>query len=83
MPTYIWVTDDTTGHQYDVDERTLRPGMTPVKGHPPNSGPGARPRQPKHRVGKDGKAAPPRGRTPTPSADTAAAAAPTPKGQPA
>jgi hypothetical protein len=72
MPTYIWVVDDTTKHAYDVDERCLRPGMTPVKGYPPNFGPSARPRRPKHFVAKDGRPAAPRtAAAPTTPADPA------------
>jgi hypothetical protein len=60
MPTYIRCRDDCTGHEFDVDERSLRAGLTPIAGYPPNSGPGARPRPAKHRVAKDGKPARPR-----------------------
>lgn len=81
MPTYIRVQDDTTGHQYDVDAQSLRRGMTPIPGYPENSGPGAQPRPPKHRVDKAGKPSRPRPRKATP-ADTEAAASPTPEGQP-
>jgi hypothetical protein len=83
MPTYIRVRDDTTHHEYDVDARSLRPGMTPIDGYPANSGPGAKPRPAKHRVTKDGKPARPRTRTKPVPADTAAAAAPTTERQPA
>lgn len=54
MPTYIRCRDDSTGHHIDVDERSLRPGLTPIAGYPPNSGPGAMPRPPKHCIAKDG-----------------------------
>lgn len=57
MPTYIRVRDDCTGHEVDVDERSLRPGMTPIDGYPTNSGPGAVPRPAKHRVDKTGRPA--------------------------
>ena len=46
MPTWIRVRDDSTGHQYDVDIRSLRPGMTPIEGSE-RSGPNARPRRAK------------------------------------
>jgi hypothetical protein len=58
-PTWIWVRDDTTGVHYDVDERAVRAGMTPVDGYPPNSGPGARPRSAKPFVDKAGQPATP------------------------
>jgi hypothetical protein len=81
MPTWIWVRDDTTGACYDVEEKALRRGMTPVEGYPPNSGPGARPRRAKPFVGKDGQpdtpgprdepaTAPPPDEDPAPPADT-------------
>lgn len=57
MPTYVWCKDDSTGHLVDVDERSLRDGLTPVAGYPTNSGPGARPRPAKHHVAKDAKPA--------------------------
>lgn len=63
MPTYIRVRDDSTGHEYDVDEGTLRPGMTPIKDYPANSGPSARPRPAKHLTAKDGTPATPRAAT--------------------
>lgn len=47
MPTWIWVRDDVTGAHYDVEERSLRDGMTPVEGYPVRSGPNARPRRAK------------------------------------
>jgi hypothetical protein len=65
MPNWIWVRDDTTGVHYDVEERALRAGMTPVPGYPANSGPGARPRQAKPFVDKAGQPA-----TPVPAADS-------------
>lgn len=82
MPTYIRVRDDKTGHETDCDERSLRPGLTPIPNYPKNSGPGAKPRPAKHLVAKDGKPARPRTRTKPSPADTAAAAAPTPERQP-
>jgi hypothetical protein len=57
MPTYIRVRSTSTGHEYDCDERALRPGMEPIPGYPPNTGPGARPRPAKHRVDKAGRPA--------------------------
>lgn len=72
MPTYIRCTDDSTGHEVDVDERSLRPGLTPIPGYPQNFGPGARPRPAKHHVAKDGRPARRRTRPPT-----SAASAPT------
>jgi hypothetical protein len=54
MPNWIWCRDDTTGAHYDVEESALRSGMTPVEGYPTNSGPGARPRETKPFIGKDG-----------------------------
>lgn len=70
MPTYIRVRDDATGHEYDVDERSLRAGMTPIDGYPTNSGPGARPRPAKHRVDKTGRPARGRRRTTTSEGQT-------------
>lgn len=64
MPTWIWVRDDTAGAHYDVEERALRPGMTPVEGYPSNSGPGARPRRTKPFVDKDGTPGVPASDTP-------------------
>lgn len=60
MPNYIRVKDDATGHEYDVDEVSLRHGMTPIDGYPENSGPSARPRPAKHFTAKDGTPAKPR-----------------------
>lgn len=48
MPTWIRVRDDTTGAHYDVEERSLRPGMTPIPGYPKLSGPDAQPRPTKY-----------------------------------
>jgi hypothetical protein len=77
MPTYIWVRDESTGHCYDADERTLRPGMTPVEDYPPNFGPSARPRRPKHFVAKDGApASKTRASKTTPPADSATTTTP-------
>lgn len=59
MPNWIWVKDDVTGAHYDVEERALRSGMTPVEGYPANSGPGARPRRTKPLINKAGHAATP------------------------
>lgn len=30
---FVWVTDDSTGHRYDVPQNAIRPGMTPVEGY--------------------------------------------------
>lgn len=49
---WIRVKDTSTGHEYDVQERSLRSGMEPVKDYPVHTGP--RPRATKHYVGKDG-----------------------------
>jgi hypothetical protein len=76
MPIWTRVRDDSTGHEYDA--LTVWPGMTPIEGYPPNAGPGAIPRPPKHFKAKDGTPARPRPRT-KPPVDNAAAAAPTPE----
>ncbi|MET7395622.1 hypothetical protein ABZS66_19240 [Dactylosporangium sp. NPDC005572] len=57
MPNWIRVKDDVTGHEFDVEERALRPGVTPIASYPANSGPNARPRPAKTLVDKDGKPA--------------------------
>lgn len=58
MPTWVWVRDESTGHQFDVEASTLpRTGLTPVDGVDPIEGPGAQPRTAKPFVGKDGKPA--------------------------
>jgi len=61
VPTWIRVTDPSTGHQFDVDERDPRIGhqLEPVKGYPTNSGLTARPRPAKHRTSKGRRAAKP------------------------
>lgn len=59
MPTWIRVRDDVTGDEFDVNERSLRRGMTRVEGYPERSGPGARPRPAKLRVAKNGTRIPP------------------------
>jgi hypothetical protein len=69
---YTWVSDDSTGHRFDV--KVVRPGMTPVPGVELNYGP--TPRRPKHNVDKSGAPAVP-SRVPESSGDaTAAQAAP-------
>lgn len=60
MPNWIRVRDDITGDEYDVHERSLRPGFTPIGDYPPNTGPGARPRPAKIAVAKDGTRAAPK-----------------------
>lgn len=60
MPDWVRCRDDTTGHEVDVHAQSLRPGLTPIPGYPPNSGPGAIPRPAKHHVDKAGKPARPR-----------------------
>lgn len=54
MPTWIRVRDDITGDEYDLDQRSVRAGVTPIEGYPQHTGPGARPRPAKHAVAKDG-----------------------------
>lgn len=78
MPTYIRVVDDQTGHEVDVDEQSLRPGMTPIPNYPTVSGPNARPRPPLYHTAKDGKAAgkPRTSAAAKPSADTATTSQP-------
>lgn len=49
---WIRVRDTSTGHEYDVQERSLRAGMEPIKDYPEHTG--ANPRPTKHYVGKDG-----------------------------
>jgi hypothetical protein len=76
MPNWIWVEDDVTGARYDVEERALRSGMTPVEGYPKNSGPGARPRAVKPFVDKAGQPATPARTEPADSDDTTSPATP-------
>lgn len=57
MPTWIRVRDDATGAEYDVEQASLRGGLTPIDGYPVLSGDGAQPRPPKPLVAKDGTAA--------------------------
>lgn len=52
MPTWIRVKDNVTGDEYDVEQTSLRAGMTPIEGYPENSGPGALARPPKPLVAK-------------------------------
>lgn len=60
MPHWVWVVDTTTGHRFDVDQRSLRHGLARLDDprYPDLKGPMARHRRPKHHVGKDGKPAP-------------------------
>lgn len=61
MPKWVWVRDESTGHQYDVEASTLpRPGLAEVEGVAPVEGPGAQPRQAKPYVDKAGKPAEPK-----------------------
>jgi hypothetical protein len=48
VATWVRVRDDTTGAVYDVDERSIRAGMTVLTGYPKLSGPYARPRPTKY-----------------------------------
>lgn len=49
---WIRVRDTSTGHEYDVQERSIRSGMERVAGVEVHTGP--RPRPTKHYTGKDG-----------------------------
>lgn len=49
---YVWVSDDDTGHRYDIPEPAVREGMTPVEGVEPNYT--QHPRPTKYFVGKAG-----------------------------
>lgn len=60
MPTWIRVRDDSTGAHFDVDQRSIRDGMTPVEGYPVRSGPNARPRRAKPHTDLAGQPAAPR-----------------------
>lgn len=72
MPTWIRVRDDVTGAHYDVDERSLRPGMTPVDGYPTRTGAMARPRRAKYPADLAGKPARPAGDEPDHAVSTPA-----------
>lgn len=79
MPDWIRCVDDSTGHEVDVDARSLRPGLTPIPGYPPNSGPGAVPRPAKHRVDLAGRPARLRASRPRANPPTETAATPPPE----
>lgn len=66
MPTWIRVRDTSTGHETDIDERSMRHGLEPLNDprYPDLTGPGATPRPPKHFVGKGGEPATPRDAAP-------------------
>jgi hypothetical protein len=68
---FVWVSDDTTGHRYDIKQTALREGMTPVDGVDLNWSDDPRPT--KFFTGKDGADSAPR-RTEVPSGDEVAAA---------
>lgn len=61
MPTFIRVRDKSTGHTYDIDERSFREDkhlkINAPKQYPDLTGPGARPRPAKHRTDKAGQPA--------------------------
>lgn len=54
MPTWIRVRDDVTGAEYDIEESSLRGGLTPVPDYPVLTGEGVQPRAAKPLVAKDG-----------------------------
>jgi len=61
VPHWVRVRDTKTKHQFDVEKRSLRPGLEPLDDPdrwPDLTGPMARPRPAKPHVGKDGKAVP-------------------------
>jgi hypothetical protein len=70
MPVWIRCRDDLTGHEYDATpQQSIRPGVTPIAGYPPNFGPAAKPRLAKPFTGKDGRPArPKRSKSPAPPA---------------
>lgn len=72
MATWVRVRDTATGHQFDVDERSLRYGLERLNDerYPDLTGRMARPRPPRTFVGKDGRAATPGPVTETPGTDT-------------
>lgn len=87
MPKWIRVRDVSTGHETDIDSRSMRHGFELVADPdrwPDLDGPGEVPRPPLYFLGKDGKAATPAqptasesetsppAETTTPPADTAA-----------
>lgn len=62
MPKWIRVRDESTGHEFDVSERSMGEGiegLVPLNhtDYPDLEGPGARPRPARTRVTKNGKAA--------------------------
>ena len=57
MPTWVWVEDMSTGHQYDVDQARLPllgQKVRVVEDVPVRTGRDVRPRPVKYRVDKDG-----------------------------
>jgi hypothetical protein len=77
VPTWIRVRDTSTGHETDIDERSMRHGLEPLNDprYPNLTGAGATPRPPKHFRAKDGKPATPSDAVPAgvpaePSAET-------------
>jgi hypothetical protein len=66
VPTWIRCRDDLTGHEFDLDPRSIREGVTPIEGYPANSGPAAKARRAKPFLGKDGRPARPRRRPAAP-----------------
>lgn len=85
MPTWIRVRDTSTGHEFDIDARSLRAGMEPLddQRYPDLSGPGKQPRPPKHFVGKGGEPAVPRAGQAAEKADLAAESTSSQAGTPA
>jgi hypothetical protein len=72
MPTWIRVRDISTGHETDIDKRSMRPGFELVDDPdrwPDLDGPYEVPRPPKYFTGKGGEAAVPRGAVPGEPAD--------------
>jgi hypothetical protein len=68
VPIWIRCRDDQTGHEFDATpQQSTRPGVTPIDGYPPNSGPGAKPRPAKAFVGKSGRRAAPKRKTQRPA----------------
>ena len=67
---FVWVSDDDTGHRYDIKQSSLRAGMTPVDGVDLNWT--DNPRETKFFTAKDGESSAPR--TEVASGDVAAAA---------
>lgn len=57
MPKWVRCRDRETGHEFDLQEQDIRIEENTVevlKDYEPNESSTARPRPPKHRVGKDG-----------------------------